>query len=125
MPRFVLDMIPATPPVAAHPVQVPEFGDGVVAYVAELTADERDRRLEGPWQKHSEANGDGSMAGFRALAVAACLCDEQRQFLAATQQDIAAAAERLGKCDSRPITRLFVKAAEINGLTGGDDDEKN
>ena len=98
----------------AHCVPVPEFGEGVEAWVAELTADERDERLDLPWTKRQEETGG---VGFRAYAVAACLCDSERKFLAGTTEEIESAAGKLGNQNGRPITRLFDKAAAVNGLT--------
>lgn len=125
MTVFGLDHLKQAMNLGARAVPLPEFGDGCVGYVAELSADERDERLEVPWLKRRELTGDDSNAGFRAFAVAACWCDAERNFTAKTVKEIEATAEQLGKMDSRPITRLFVEAAKANGLTGDEDDEKN
>lgn len=108
----------------AHAVDVPEFGDGVTAYIAELTAHDRDERLEVPWLKHREETGDTSNAGFRAFAVAACLCDESRKFQAESTAEIFELAGQLDKCDSRPVTRLFNVAVEANDLNSSAEDAK-
>lgn len=108
----------AAVPLFAHPVPVYEFGAGMVAYIAELSADERDARLEIPWLKHKETNGQSGNEGFRAFAAAACWCNSQaRDFVAKDAAEIAAAAAKLGALDSKPVTRMFAKAAEVNGLT--------
>lgn len=125
MTVFGLDHLKQAMKLGARPVPLPEFGEGVIGYVAELSADERDERLEVPWLARREATGDDSNAGFRAFAVAACWCDAERNFTAKTAKDVERVAGELGKMDSRPITRLFVEAAKANGLTGDEDDEKN
>lgn len=101
----------------AYAVPVPEFGEGMEAWIAELTADERDRRLDIPWLKHKERSGQQDNAGFRAFAAAACWCDEARNFVAADEAAIVATAERLNSQLGSPVTRMFVKADEVNGLS--------
>jgi hypothetical protein len=102
----------------AHLVPVPEFGEGMEAWIAELTADERDRRLEVPWLKYKATTGQEDNSGFRAFAAAACWCDgPDRTFVAADEEAILAAAKSLGSQDCRPVTRMFDKALEVNGLT--------
>lgn len=102
----------------AHPVQVPEFGPGMVAYIAELTADERDARLEVPWLNHKEQTGQKDNAGFRAFVAAACWCKSQlRDFECADEKAITEAAKVLGGRDSKPVDRMFKLAAKLNGLT--------
>lgn len=125
MTVFSLDHLKDAMKLAAHAVPLPEFGEGVIGYVAELSADERDERLEVPWLKRREMTGDDSNAGFRAFAVAACWCDADRNFVAATQRDVEATAAKVGKLDSRPVTRMFIEAAKANGLTQDEEDEKN
>lgn len=106
------------PSLKAHPVPVYELKPAMIAWIAELSADERDSRLEIPWLAHKEATGQEDEAGFRAFVAAACLCSsEDRTFVAKDAKEIAEAAAMLGKQDSRPVTRLFIKAAELNGLT--------
>lgn len=106
------------PPLQAHPVPVYEFGPSTIAWIAELSADERDERLEVPWLEHKEKIGQKSNIGFRAFAAAACWCSGQdRNFIAKDAKAIEEAAAQLGKLDSRPVTRMFAKAAEVNGLT--------
>lgn len=103
----------------AEPVPVPELGEGCEAWIAELSADERDARLEVPWLKHKERTGQGDEAGFRAFVAAACWCSgPDREFIAADCAQIEKVAAILGCKDSKPITRMFAKAAELNALTG-------
>jgi hypothetical protein len=117
MPALRLDSLNGSH-LKAHAVPVPEFGEGLEAWIAELTADERDRRLEVPWLKFKEESGQEDNAGFRAFAAAACWCEgPERSFVAEDEAAIVAAAKRLGSQDSRPVTRMFAKAAEVNGLT--------
>lgn len=111
----------------AHAVPVPELGDGRVAYVAELTADERDSRLEVSWLAYKAKTGQENNVHYRAWCAAACWCNENREFVAKGGEGIEAVAATLGKLDSRPVTRMFIKASEVNALTEEDieDLEKN
>lgn len=128
-----LEKLKTLPPVKAHCVPVPELGGE--AWVAELTADERDLRLEIGWDEHKKAvalerkarglaNGSGqhspvddSNVGLRAWVVAACLCDESRNFLCKDVIAISQTCEALGALHSGPVTRLFAKAQEVNGVS--------
>ena len=108
----------ASAPLQSHPVPVYEFGAGRVAYIAELSADERDSRIERPWQDHKDRTGSDSMEHFRALAVAACWCAGQdRQFVAKDAAAIAVAAEQLGKANGKAVSRMFELADKLNGFT--------
>lgn len=122
-----LKTLAAAPSLKAHPVPVYELGAARVAYVAELSADERDERLEVSWLAHKADTGQENNVGFRAWAAAACWCDASRAFVAKDAKAIAAVAAQLGGLDSKPVTRMFVKASELNGLTEEDveDLEKN
>lgn len=118
MPALKLENLNGGPHLQAHAVPVPEMGVGMEAWIAELTANERDRRLEVPWLKYKEAAKQDDNSGFRAFAAAACWCDgPERVFVADDEAAIVEAAKRLGGQDSRPVTRMFTKAAEVNGLT--------
>lgn len=117
---LTLDKLKATgtPVLLAQPVAVYEFGAGSVAYIAELTANERDARLEVPWLEHKKKTGQKDDAGFRSYVAAACWCNsQQRDFVAADAKAIAEVAALLGERDSKPVDRMFQKACELNGLT--------
>lgn len=116
------------PPLAAHQVQVPEFGPGVVAWIAELSADERDARMEATWLDYKKRTGQESNVGLRAFMAAACWCSgPEREFVAPTPEVIEEAALLLGKRDAKPVTRMFTKAQEVNGIGADavDELEKN
>ena len=106
------------PPLRCVAVVVDEFGDGTIAWMAELTAQERDERIEKPWREHCEETSDESNSGFRAFAVAGCWCHgEDRTFMAKGPAEIAEIAEVLVSRLSKPIARMFNVAASLNGLT--------
>lgn len=133
------------PPVEAHKVPMPEYGEGCEVYLAHLTADERDLRIEIGWAEQKKAvaaekaaaakiNGSGaaevvdvSDAGLSSWIVAACLCNEHRNFLAADLVSISKAAEALGKGDCRTVVKLYARAQEINGTSAAQQEaaEKN
>lgn len=101
-------------PLPISSVAVPEFGDGMTAYVAALSADERDERVEIPFLEYK---GDQETnVGFRAFLVAACLCSEAREFLAKGPKDIKSLAMNLGKQAGGAVTRLFNEACTLNGI---------
>jgi hypothetical protein len=105
-----------TPKLQVAAVSVPEFGPAAIAYVAELSSDERDERLEIAWRKHQENRANASQVGFRAWAAAACWCNADRVFVCQDGKAIADAAAKLGGADSKPVTRMFAKVADLNAL---------
>ena len=106
------------PPLQCVAVNVDEFGKGTVAWMAELTAQERDERIEKPWSEHCEETSDESNSGFRAFAVAGCWCHgEDRTFAAKGPAEIAEIAKVLLSRPSKPIARMYNVAASLNGLT--------
>ena len=109
----------------AHAVPVPELGDGKVVYVAELGANESEDRIGVPWNEYKESTGQESEVGFRAFVVAACWCNESREFVAKTKQEITDTAALLGKLSRAAVIRMYDEAAKRNGLTNEDTDEKN
>lgn len=117
MPVLNLESLKTAGKLDAVAVPVPEFGEGFVAYVGELSADERDSRLEIPWIAMKEASGQTDGVGFRALAVAACWCDAERNFVAIGKDAIIAVAKDLGSKDSVPVTRMFAMADTLNALS--------
>lgn len=121
MPHLTLENLPDLP-LKAYAVPLPELGDGMEAYVAELSADEHDERIDVAWDEHKQASGQESNAGFRAWVAAACWCGPDRTLVAQTADDIATVAERLSPLGSRVVSRLATKAADINGVG---DAEKN
>jgi hypothetical protein len=109
--------------LAAVRVTVHEWGEGLYAYIGQMSADERDDRLESNWMRRKEQFGRDDNAGFRAFAVAACLCDENRTWLAADEKAINALADSLGDRSAVPISRMFNHACNLNGLTEADVEE--
>ena len=89
-----------------------------LCYLAEMTADEQDRRMSVPWlsRKKKLGQGDDDNSGFRAWMVAACLCDANRKFMAETVADINSLADSLAAANSREVTKLATIAAQVNGV---------
>lgn len=111
--------------LAVHSVPVGEWGEGKVAYIAELSADERDSRIDVAWHNYKSKNELDDNAHQRAWVAAACWCDSERNFVAATPAGIEAAAAKLGALKSTPVSRMYLKAVEVNGLLPDEDAEKN
>jgi hypothetical protein len=85
-----------------------------------LSADELDSRLEMTWLAYKQKNDKTTNDHYRAWAAAACwVTGPERTFLA-TPAQVEAVAERLGKMHGRPVTRMFDKAAQLNGLIDED-----
>lgn len=106
------------PVLNTHPVPVYEWGPGRCAYIAELTADERDARLEVSWLAYKAKTGQENNVHFRAWLAAACWCNQDRSFIANDAAAIEEAAALFGAQDGRPVTRMSDKAAEVNALSG-------
>ena len=113
------------PALQCESVPVYELGAGMVAWIAELDANEVDDRIDRGWSKFKEGTGQTDNVGFRAWVSAACLCgSQQRDFLAKDHKAISEAAALLGK-QGRAVTRLWQMAAKLNGLTDEEEPEKN
>lgn len=113
------------PKLIAHPVQVGEWGAGMVAHVAELTADERDTRIDLTWHAYKTENGKADNAHYRAWIAAACWCDAHRCFVAKEPKDIEAVAKKFGNFSAKPVSRMYELAVKVNGLIEDEDAEKN
>lgn len=116
------------PPLRCEQIDVPEFGAGAVAYIAELTAYEREQRIEFPFAEFKEATAQDGNAGVRAHLVAACLCtDQSRSFEAKDAESIRSLAALLNGMageQANAATRLGNKAAELNALSDDKDSKK-
>lgn len=117
MPALTLEALSFVATLKAESVPVPEFGEGLEAWIAELSADERDSRMEVSWNEHKKHRGNDSQVGVRAWAVAACLCNgPERKFLAETPEAIADLAAVIGPHSGVPVTRMFAKVQEVNAI---------
>ncbi len=96
-------------------VPLPEFGEGVTACIAELTADEQDDRLWMPWNDYKDSTKQENNRGFRSFVVAATLCDEARKFSYTTSQLEETALKLAGK-SAKAVQRLYLAASQLNGL---------
>ena len=130
MPVLDLERLKTLPPVAAHKVPIPEL-DGEI-YVAELTADERDLRIDIGWAEHKKArdaekkakgllNGHGSVVdesnvSLTSWIAAACLCDEQRQFMCGDLIEVSKGCEALATLKASVVQRIATKAQEVNAV---------
>lgn len=113
MTVLTLEQIKTPLPVVAHELVLPEMD--TTTFVAELTALERETRVELPYRARREATGDES--GLRAFLVAACLCKSVgREFLAVEQQ-IPALAEALQQWPLKAFDKLFNACEDANGLS--------
>lgn len=103
-------------------VPTPEYKFGSQAFVAELSAEERDQ-LEVGWAAYQEAQIESEdNVGFRAYCVAFCLCDQKRGLLFRSDEEVVAAANKLRKRNAKATSRLFNTISRINGLTKADID---
>lgn len=102
-------------PVVAHEVALPEFGEGKSVFVGELTAWERETRVEAPFRARKEATGDEG--GLRAMFVAACLCKNAGREFMAVEQQLPQLAETLMQWPLKAFDRLFKACETYNGLS--------
>lgn len=115
---LTLDDLRGCPNLKVQSVPVPEIGEGKTAWIAELSADERDVRIDVPWGEYRERTENTTGEHFKAFAVAACLCaTEARDFLAADAAAIESAAAYLGKCGNKAVSRMFDVADKLNGFS--------
>lgn len=89
-----------------------------LCYIAELSADEQDRRMFAAWKLRKERLGqaDDDNAGFRGFIVAACMCDADRKFLATDAADIDKAADSFNAANAKELTKLAEAASFVNGI---------
>ncbi|GAB5402802.1 MAG: hypothetical protein Aurels2KO_10330 [Aureliella sp.] len=122
---MVADDILAADRLRAVPVTTHEWQANSQAFVCEMSADERDQ-FETDWVDYKQSLGDEeNNVGFRAFAVAWCLCNKERHRLFEGREPIA--AQSIGKKSGKATARLFNTISRVNGLTKADIDalEKN
>jgi hypothetical protein len=113
---LTLDDLKDLPPLRCESVSVL----GKEMWLAELTAWERDERIEVAFSEYKKAHFQEHNAGIKAFIVAACWCkSEARDFVAEDSREIAAAASKLMLLGT-PFIRLMEKAEKLNALS---DDE--
>lgn len=106
------------PALNCEPVPVPEYGPGMVAWIAELTQEEREERIEVPFSDYLKRTERKNNVGLRAFTVAACLCKTQaRDFEAADDKQTEQLANVLAKRSGIPFLRLFKKVEQLNSLS--------
>jgi hypothetical protein len=119
MPVFNLSKLEAAaanPQLTIDAVPVYEFGPGETAFISELTADEKEARIEVPWNDHKKKTGQENDVGFRAHVVAACWCNtQQRDFVAKSAEEIRKVAEMLGG-QGKAVSRMFAMADKLNAV---------
>lgn len=114
----------ASPPLKCDAVAVPEFGAGMVAWIAELTQEEREERIEVPFSDYRKRTGRENNVGLRAFTVAACVCKTQaRDFEAVDAKQIETLSTALATRSGVPFLRMFAKVEQLNALTEADLDE--
>jgi hypothetical protein len=106
----------------AHAVDMPEYGDGAKAFVAELSMNEREERITQGWQEYKAGTKKTDDIGSTSWLAAACLCDEQRNFLCGDAMAIARAALDLGK-KGNVTCRLINMAQKVNSIDPKDLEE--
>ncbi len=126
MSAFSLDDLKTTLPLNAHRVDVPEFGAGKVAYVAELAMNEREERIEAWWNAYKKETAKQDDIGQNAWILAACLCDESRNLLCDSPTSLSQTAIKFGVLGT-VAARLLLKAMEVNSIsaTAAKELEKN
>lgn len=99
-------------------VPIPEWGDGVVAYIREMTGIERDQWEATVAQVTPDGKTRMNRENFRATLLVLCLVDESGRRLFQP-----AHAPLLGQQGSMVISRLFNVAARLNGITRQDEED--
>jgi hypothetical protein len=124
MTSLSLSELLAAPTLRPGKVPTPEIREGSFAFVAQLTADERDL-LETQWGR-SRAESR-SPVGFRAFVVAWCLCDDHnvRQLNPGDLEDeirpeFLDQCEAIGRQHAAALSRMFDLACAKNGLSKED-----
>lgn len=114
----VESLMAASPRLAIERIDVPEFGDDMIAWIAELSANEKEARIELPWLEHKkECDQENDVVGFRSFVVAACLCQsEARDFAAQDAKTIHKVAELLGR-HGKAINRMYLVADRLNAVS--------
>lgn len=105
------------PVLETRRVQVAEFGEGVEVVVSEMTAAERDA-WESSIFKPGKRGGQMRRTNFRATLLVRCLVDDQGNRLLKDSE-----ASVLGRLGAQVISRLWDIAAELNGISGDDEEE--
>src|SRR5687767_3080486 len=102
-----------------EPVPMPEWGEGVVVYVREMSARERDDYEASQLERSKKGKG---LVNFRARLVAMTAQDEGGKRIFGDED-----VDDLGKIPARDIRKLFDVATKLNALTAEDetDLEKN
>lgn len=114
MTALTLESFKKPLPVVAHSVPMPDFGNGSTAWVAELTAWERETRIEAPWRAMAEATGRN--VGLRGFLVAACLCTDAGRTFMVPEGGVPGLAEELNNLPLKTFDRLFKACERINGV---------
>jgi hypothetical protein len=110
------ELAKSKPPLRCHAVSLDEWEPGLETYIAELTAYERDQRIEMGWTAHKQAKNQEGNEGYVPWVVAACMCTSAGRDFMATADGIAALAEIVGGFDCKAVMKLFLKVQEVNGF---------
>ena len=102
-------------PLQIVSVPTPELGEDVTCYMTELSAEEQDVRLWRTWASFRERTNQEDNKGFRAFAAIAGMCDQDRKFIY-NNGDMESAAEMLSKKPAKLVQRLYLAAAQLNGI---------
>lgn len=101
--------------VKLEPVPMPEWGEGSVVHVREMSGAERDAYEAQQVERNKSGKG---LENFRARLVVATACDESGAPLFGADE-----VDAVGELPAPDVRRLFDAAARLNALTS--DDEKD
>ena len=122
MSAFSLDDLKVTLPLKAHSVPVPQFGAGKEAFVAELSMNEREQRVDAWWEQYKSETKKEDTIGFKAWVIAACLCDSDRNFLCRDAMEVSRTSLEFGKLGTIGAV-LYMKAMEVNSMSAAEAEE--
>ncbi len=99
-------------------VLVPEFGEDVLVYVREASAQDLSNRVYTWWRKRKErlSMDENDNAEHAAWVCAACMCAESGDFIAADYLGVNELFEKLRKQKATAIARIVTAASQLNGI---------
>lgn len=100
-------------------VLVPEFdqgGEPACCYVKEMTANDRDKRVDTWWEHRKENLDQKDNSGRMAWIAAACLCTEEGKWLAPSAIEVNELTDKLQEQKAAAIQRIVIAASTMNGI---------
>ncbi len=107
----------ATPDTDVNTVRV-KLSDDVFAYVREMTAQERDARIDKWWQSRIEQRKqeEADTTGREAWMAAASLCNEDGTWMAADALCVNDLCDKLLAKKSSTVRLILIATQELNGI---------